>query len=247
MRALLRKTLRTGLTYLPSSFANLKPELQGSFYRLIRHPFEEDFKALKELLSPADVCLDIGANRGQSIDALHLVSKELRITAFEPQPDLQRLLRKRFRTNPHVTIMPFGLGDREAETEIFVPSYNGYRFDGLATLEREGADEWFHYSILGFDERKVAIDSFVCSTRTLDSFAMTEVAFVKIDVQGSEFAVLRGGVDTLRLCQPHLLIETPSPEIMEFLGGLGYKRYTYEDGRLGEPSGRWTLNSFFLA
>ena len=43
--------------------------------------------------------------------------------------------------------------------------------------------------------------------RTLDSYNLSNIGFIKIDVEGHELDVLRGAEVTLRRDQPNLLIE----------------------------------------
>lgn len=43
--------------------------------------------------------------------------------------------------------------------------------------------------------------------RRLDDYEMDAVGFIKIDVEGHELAVLRGGSETIRRCLPSMLIE----------------------------------------
>jgi FkbM family methyltransferase len=68
--------------------------------------------------------------------------------------------------------------------------------------------------------------------RTLDSFCFESVDFIKIDVEGMEYDVLRGSTETLMRCRPIVLFETltrQSPEIHkkseEFLRERGYLCY----------------------
>jgi hypothetical protein len=44
-------------------------------------------------------------------------------------------------------------------------------------------------------------------TRRLDSYELTDVGFMKIDVEGHEEAVLKGALDTLDRCRPNLVVE----------------------------------------
>ena len=239
-----RKAARTALVYVPS-LANAKAWIQYSALRVLRRPFEGEFAALADMLEPGGLCLDVGANRGQSIDALKMLPFPVRIVAFEPQPDRYRRLIKRFWKDFDVTILPFGASDQPSNTQIYVPYYRGYCFDGLASLQREGVEEWLRWSIYGFDERKVSVRAFPCQTIRLDDLELGTVAFIKLDVQGSEHAALRGALETLHRDRPRLMIETPSPEVIALLEPLGYKRYTYVDG-LMQRSDEWALNAFFL-
>jgi len=198
------------------------------------------------LLSPGDLCLDVGANYGQSIDALKMLSFPVRVTSFEPQLNLYRRLVKRFGEDRDVIVLPFGASDTASLTEIYVPYYNGYCFDGLASVHKEGLDGWLRGGLYRFDEGKFEVRVMPCRTVRLDDVVPETVAFIKLDIQGSEHAALKGAVEILRRDKPHLMIETPPPEVRELLGTLGYTRYIYADRRL-QKSDEFTLNPFFLA
>jgi len=51
------------------------------------------------------------------------------------------------------------------------------------------------------------VDPYLAKQRTLDSFALTDVDFLKIDCQGYEVFVLEGARDLLRRCRPVVLVE----------------------------------------
>jgi len=67
--------------------------------------------------------------------------------------------------------------------------------------------------------------------RTLDSYGLEEVDFLKIDCEGYELFVLQGAVQTLQRCHPTICVEQKprvlgnfgfkSPEAVAFLEGLG--------------------------
>jgi hypothetical protein len=75
--------------------------------------------------------------------------------------------------------------------------------------------------------------------RTLDEYDFRDVAFIKIDVEGHEEAVLKGAQRTLATNRPSLLIEieerhnTGSIErVAKMLGALGYREYFLLDDEL---------------
>jgi hypothetical protein len=66
----------------------------------------------------------------------------------------------------------------------------------------------------------------------LDDYNLASVGFIKIDVEGHELAVLRGGLKTIQRCLPMLLIEIEDrhkpralKEVCELLGEIGYEGY----------------------
>jgi len=242
----LSKVIRTAITYFPS-FVDRKADFQRSARRLFRMPFERDFRALEQLLRDNDLCLDVGANRGQSIDALKMLSHSVRITAFEPQPDLYSRLVAQYSTDPSVEILPFGAGATSGESELYVPYYNGYKFDGLASLFEDEARDWLRTRLYRFDDRKLEIRRYKCRTILLDEFEIDgRVAFIKLDIQGGEYDALQGAAELLRRDRPILLIESPSVQIETFLAAFGYTPHAYACRRL-VPNKHGKLNTFFLA
>ena len=97
---------------------------------------------------------------------------------------------------------------------------NGEVKFGRSTIE-EG-NKLVHDDIASVEEVEVDVT-------TLDQHALTNVGFIKIDVEGHELAVVKGAAETLVRECPNLLIEANShhypnavSEIHRFLAGLGY-------------------------
>ena len=65
--------------------------------------------------------------------------------------------------------------------------------------------------------------------KTLDSFNFSNVTLMKIDVQGYEFNVLKGAIETIKKYKPGLFIEIETEdrlkEIGDFLSAFGYELY----------------------
>ena len=243
-----RKSIRTVLTRFPW-LADAKSDLVQAWHRRIGRPFEREFRALPQLLSHGDLCLDVGANRGQSIDALRMLGLDLRIISFEPNPELYRRLVARYGDDDDVTLLPYGLADTKHTATLHVPSYNGYEFDGLGTLQADDADLWLRSSVYSFDEDLVQVSSHRCEIVPLDDLAFDDVAFVKLDIQGAELSALRGATACLARDRPVLMIEGPDEPIIDFLAELRYSMYDYDPDQdclrpVDEVS--HALNMFFL-
>jgi hypothetical protein len=70
--------------------------------------------------------------------------------------------------------------------------------------------------------------------------------FMKLDIQGYEFQALKGGEQTLRACEPVLLIESPPEEkIVKYLRGFGYQMYAFIRGKF-VPGSVGSHNTFFM-
>ena len=87
-------------------------------------------------------------------------------------------------------------------------------------------------------------ESVLCQVAPIDELVSTdsEVTFLKVDVEGAEFAVLRGAIQTLSRCAPTVVCEVnPAfmigfgydvPSLLRFVGDLGYSAYWYEHSKL---------------
>ena len=71
--------------------------------------------------------------------------------------------------------------------------------------------------------------------------------FVKIDVQGTEYDVVRGGIETIRAHQPVLMIEDfhRDPRLPELMADLGYLEFEFTGNGFVPMRGPST-NSFLL-
>lgn len=235
-----KKLARTIQTRFPK-LAGLKSSVQRANYRWRGIPHDPDFNALKQIQSASDeVILDVGANRGQSIESIQTVLRhQCSIHSFEANPLLAQQLTARFSKNKAVSIHGFGLGSQEGTFELYVPYYNGWMFDGLASFIESEARDWLKTRLYGFEESKLGLKKVTCTVRTLDSLKLNP-AFIKMDVQGLEEDVLKGAIDTLNRSHPVVLLEEPTPQIAEFAAAINYSLLTFKDGTFlpGQPGGR---------
>ena len=121
---------------------------------------------------------------------------------------------------------------------LHVPVYRGYEYDGLASLDRASAAGWLGpETVYGFDPRRLEIREMKVQIRKLDDFAL-KPAFVKIDVQGAELGVLRGGRETLETARPIVMAEAVDQEspVMRFMAELGYERFVKVGDRLARQA-----------
>lgn len=243
--ASLRRHLRAWQTRFPI-LQDAKPDAQRRINQLLKRPFDRDFQVLRYLAPEQGECfVDIGANRGQSIDAIRLYHPRQPVVAFEPNSLLAARLRRRFARDAGVAIHDVGLSDIDHEAPLHVPFYRGWMFDGLASFDREAAATWLDSGRLpGFDPGLLRIETVRCVLRQLDSFDLNPV-FIKIDVQGFEAQVLRGGEKTLVRCHPLLMIEDGA-HLVGWLETRGFAAYAFNGSTL-QPLSTPRQNIFFVA
>jgi FkbM family methyltransferase len=133
--------------------------------------------------------LDVGANVGEWTAEVLARWPRAIVIAFEPQADAHSQLHARFSGRSAVAALRIGLSNVSREATLTASS------DGacvLATLhDRDDADD-YHGTGLVLDRAESIWLS------TLDELAPPRVHLLKVDVEGHELDVLRGGQDTLR-------------------------------------------------
>ncbi len=229
----LRKLLRSAQVFVPFA-QDARFAVQRLWQGWGGRPSEPDLLAVPLLgLEPGALILDVGANRGLVLDLLLRLAPEARVVAFEPNARLAAELAARHRRDPRVEVRAQALGEHAGTATLWLPIYRHWAFDGLASLDPEAARGWLEAGRLyGFRRDRLRLEPLPCETVRLDDLELRP-AFVKLDVQGHEYSVLRGGEATLRRCRPVLLVEAGEDErVPSLLRELDYVDARFEAGRL---------------
>lgn len=237
----LLRTLQINFPYL----LEMKVKLIRLFRSQLGIPFENDFHALS--LFPdvdGELFLDVGANRGQSTDAILMKQKKARIHLFEPNKLLFEKLKGLFGGNEKIVMNNFGLGDETTEGALFVPFYKEYMFDGLASFSEEKARNWLKGRIFFYREQFVTLRKVTSQIRRLDELDLAPF-FIKLDIQGYEYRALKGGEQTIKSYKPVLLIESADDRIINYLKDFGYQFFAFKQGKFLRGI-RGELNTFFM-
>ncbi|MBL8385137.1 MAG: FkbM family methyltransferase [Burkholderiales bacterium] len=191
--------------------------------------FEEQIYAA--VIEEGDVCFDVGANFGEM--ALFFARRAGRggmVVAFEPVMrvycQLCTWVQLATDARAPVVTVPMGLAEAEKEATIQVPVGHF----AMGTLAPSAAWSREHHA--------AEIASYPCRFTTLDRFLRTEgIAppdFVKIDVEGAELLVLRGGAASFGAgWRPLIFMELFAPwerpfgygpwDVLALLAGYGYR------------------------
>lgn len=219
---------------------------QKSLRKLLKKPFEPDFQILASLntANKTPVFLDIGGNRGQSIDAMRMFQSEAQIICFEPNKLLSARLMKDYANDNNLTVNDVGLGDEEVKSPLFTPYYCGFMYDGLSSFDFDEANNWINAETISwFDPKKLEIKESVCEIKRLDDFGFAP-DFIKIDVQGFEKNVLIGAANTIEMHKPLIMFEI-NEAAEEYMRSIGWVQSCFENGKLNSDLERNGDNVFF--
>lgn len=199
-------------------------------YRVYRYRYRVDraeIRFLCERLRRGDTTVDVGAFKGAYTYWMRrCVGPEGRVVAFEPQPRQVEYLRGVVAAMrwQNVAIEGQGLSDAAGELQLHVPR-SGH--EATFVTRQAVAEESGHV---------------VVAVTTLDAYFADRPfrpAFIKIDVEGHESAVLNGARATLAASRPTLLVEIEARHradgdvrpVFDLLASLGYEGSFFLGGR----------------
>ncbi len=158
---------------------------------------EREVRILKRLVRPGSGTIDVGAASGMYSYHLSRHSKE--VFAYEPNPEWTEWLRSAVPGN--VSVFDVALSNRPGSAILSIPP---------PTRDDPAGDFTLRCAEAGSIERAfsgVPCDRIEVKTACLDEYRLTNISFMKIDVEGHELAVLDGADETLRANRPVLLVE----------------------------------------
>jgi len=173
---------------------------------------------VKRELKEGMICFDIGANIGYStILEAKIVGEKGQVLAFEPSPINFYYLRKNVVMNNlrNVQLYSFALSDVETPKRFLV--------DERSNLSR----------IIDVEENDPRLSKSIIDVpaKTLDSFCeehhVENLDFLRIDAEGHEVPIIKGGRKTIRRNMPMILMELDfsieSRRILGELREIGYR------------------------
>jgi FkbM family methyltransferase len=167
-------------------------------YQIVYGQQEKAFLGLRP--SPGDVVLDVGAHVGSyTLRYSRMVGYEGRVLAFEPEPSNRRILRWNIRLNKagNVIVHREALGNFHGKGRLKLSTYTG-----VHSLVRTSAE--IHQT-----------GEILVQMIKMDELDMDRVNLIKIDVEGYELEVLKGGEKMIRRFKPNLQIEVHRPHRVE--------------------------------
>lgn len=194
----------------------------------------ETMCTLRSLVKPGDVVFDIGANMGaHTLPLAQSVGSTGRVFAFEPSQFAFAKLKANLELNPDLEARTF-----PAQVLFSAGTQDPLEMEIYASwpLEQQGSVHPKHRGKLMVTQG--------ASVDTLDHFAerhgIERLNLIKIDVDGHELPVLRGGLGVLKKFQPTMVIEL-SPYVhrernQNFASFVAFLR---EAGYYLQDAGKW--------
>jgi FkbM family methyltransferase len=147
---------------------------------------------MKRVIADNSNCIDVGCHKGEILDLILKFSPKGKHFAFEPIPYLFNQLENKYINR--AVVYPFALSDKNGETTFNLvknaPAYSGIN-------KRQ-------YNIAHPDIEEIKVE-----LRKLDEVIPRElkIDFIKIDVEGGEFGVLKGARELMKKNLPVVVFE----------------------------------------
>jgi FkbM family methyltransferase len=176
-------------------------------------PWEENIhEEFKKYVKPDTVALDIGGHMGtHTLNLSRLVGDNGTVHVFEPRVKMFTELVTNMSLNDckNVVFHRRALGNEEKEVKMFIPRPDN---EGMARII-DGKGE----------------ESETAKMERLDSLELNNVSLIKIDVEGFEMEVIKGGIKTILRNKPVMLVEIfQGPENLnriKTIEDLGYSHF----------------------
>jgi FkbM family methyltransferase len=225
----IKNMVRNSVLYKAYRRYDLIKELRGwSIHDLKMMEFYSQF------VFPGKLCFDVGANIGNRVKIF--LELQADVVAIEPQEKCTQILRRVFGNNHHLKIIQKALGEREGEAEIMISDSN--TLSSMSPEWIEAVKESGRFSEHLWDKKqKVQIT-------TLDDLIQQHgiPQFIKIDVEGFEYQVIRGLSQAIPLISLEFVSERIEPTLycIDHIASLGDVRLNYSIGE----SMRFSLESW---
>jgi FkbM family methyltransferase len=216
----------------------------GQFLWLVIEIFFNEAYFLQKTDKPIRI-IDCGANIGVSLLYFKTQAPNALVKCFEPNPRAREVLHKNVTANhwqDTVEIFPYALAGEEGSAEFFVEPHHTTGSSG--TLGRH------------LTQPNHTLTTHKVTLMPLSKLLTLPIDFLKIDIEGSEFAVLKdleqhgsfAYVPELRVECHHLPLDSKGTlaELLSLLERVGYQTFVRSNFKTDRVVGRSTAHSYLV-
>jgi FkbM family methyltransferase len=185
----------------------------GRSYDVYGEYSEHEISLLLRLVRPGITVVDVGANIGtHTIPFAKAVGDAGAVVAFEPQRLVFQILCANVALNSLANVRAFQYAVGEEQDTIAVPQLDFSQPHNLGGVELGSHAAGEQVAMIRLDDMELP----VCH-------------LLKIDVEGMELSVLKGGKELIERCKPVLYVENDrkekSDELIRYIASIGYRIY----------------------
>lgn len=171
--------------------------------------------------------IDVGANKGQTIDFFLKLNPKCNIYSFEPHPKLFSFLQSKYKKIPNVKIFNLGISNLTGE-KLFYENLLDYT-SSFEHLNPKSVYLAKKAKILGTNIDQIVVSEYRVETIRLSDFInntqLSNIDVIKIDTEGHEYCCLQGLFNEFNLPEiKYIQIENHNNDM--YLDGGDYKSIT---------------------
>lgn len=196
-------------------------------------PHDRSYHGVSHVVPPGATLVDVGANNGISACGFRKVlGPEAQILSIEANPVHRKSLERVAASDSNFHYRLIGLGRQESSFTLWTPYKGRTPITALASgdldyCRRTAARDYGESMAATLRYEPVEVE-----VLPMDALGLRP-DLIKVDVEGLDFDVLRGGEKTLAANRPSLLLEyTPdvSDPMLDWLTNIDYRFHIYEPG-----------------
>lgn len=173
--------------------ALIKINEQIFFYPKLKTFYKNQIKITSPPSIPITI-LDVGSNKGQSIDFFCKIYKNVVIYAFEPNPMLYNKIKNKYQNKKNIFIYNLGVSDINGQLEL-----NETVTDETSTFEKLNYNSNYlkmKADVLGIKKEDIIKNKYLVDVIRLSDFIknnnINKIHILKIDTEGHELKCLKG-------------------------------------------------------
>jgi len=218
----------------------LKADIHDYVGHALYFGFEDKgHQVLYQLTKKDDIVLDIGTNIGSTLLGFaNIVGKQGKVYGFEPDLFNFKQAQKNILLNnfKNVTVENIGLGNEKGSFKLYIDTESNRGGNRIKINE----DENQKYTTISVER----LDDWIFNKN------ITQLNLIKIDVEGFETNVIKGGLETIKQFKPKMFIElddenlrnvgSNAKELIKILEALNYKINNAETNNIIHSSTNFT-------
>jgi FkbM family methyltransferase len=209
---------------IPITISNFKLKFPAKYHRYFPKDYERDnFNFFRKHCKPGMISLDVGAHFGLFSIFIQKESKGT-VYAFEPTPSTLEIIQETIKINhceETIHVIPAAVDEWPGKALFFVNNVAGL---SLAN------------SLIDYHNPEFPQKGYEVNITSIDEFVKKEnikIDFIKIDAEGAELGVLKGGRNTIINNKPLIILSMhpksiaqrneTNEQIWDFLAPMNYK------------------------
>jgi len=187
-------------------------------------------KFYSRFIKKDDLCFDIGANYGRRTEIF--LKLGARVVAVEPQDACIQELEKKYGSNKRVILVKKAISDNYGEEELMISDSHTLSSMSKEWIKSIKSSDMFFVSTQAFSWQKTAKVRVTTLNQLIKEYG--KPAFLKIDVEGYEYKVLKSLSEPIKVISfeftPTQVFILSAINIVKHLASIGEVKFNYSFG-----------------